>query len=94
MKGILKNPVLIVICLACFFFGGTMIYLGFEQLFEIKISRPELYDTAPGCLWDYQLLEETSDGNRYQLEYSYYVGGAEYKLFKEAVLEAAQVLKE
>lgn len=87
MKGILKNPVLIVICLACFFFGGTMIYLGFEQLFAIKISRPELYDTAPGCLWDYQLLEETSDGNRYQLEYSYYVGGAEYKLFKEAVLE-------
>lgn len=87
MKSILKNPVLIVMCLACFFFGGLMIYLGFEQLYEIKSGRPELYDIAPGCLWDYEAIEETPEGIKYQLEYSYYVGGAEYKLFHQTILE-------
>jgi len=87
MKSILKNPVLIAISLACFFFGGIMIYLGFEQFFDIKTTRPELYDTAPGCLWNYEILEETAGGTKYRLEYAYYVGGAEYKLFREAVLE-------
>lgn len=80
-----KYSMLLFMCAASLFFGGIMIYLGVTQYSEIK-SRPESCDTVSGFLYDYEVIEKTADGTKYRLEYAYYVGGAEYKLYKEMVM--------
>ena len=79
-----KSSMLMLMFGASMFFGGIMLYLGYEQMQEYK-SIPEDHDIISAILWSYEEIGPEDEGTRYKLQYAYYVGNEEFYLYKESV---------